>query len=371
MNIPLAKPYLGNEEYFAIKPILDSGWLGMGATVGDFEKKVASFIGCKTCVAVNTGTSAIHLALEAVNVREKEVIVPSMTYAATVQAILVAGGIPVFAEIREDDLNIDVDDAYSKITPRTKAIVPVHYAGKPVDMEKLLEISNKKGIIVVEDAAHAFASSYKQKKIGSFGHLTCFSFDPIKTITCGEGGAVCTNNTDLSEKISNMRVLGISRNTWDRYKSERPWFYEVIDKGYRYHMSNINAAIGIEQLKKVEDIVRKRRHIASRYDMSLKNIPGVILLEHDLNEVVPFCYTLLVKDGRRDKFMDAMKECGIGVSVLYPPNHQQPFFKAYKANLPVTEKLANEMVSIPLFTGMTDEQVDYVIEKVRGFIYCS
>lgn len=367
MNIPLAKPYLGNEEYLSLKPVLDSGWLGMGATVGDFEKQISLFVACNSCVAVNTGTSAIHLALEAIGVENKEVIVPSMTYAATIQAILMARGIPVFAEIRQDDLNLNIDDAVHRITSKTKAILPVHYAGSPVDMDKLLKNADEKGIIVVEDAAHAFGSTYKNKKIGSFGHATCFSFDPIKTITCGEGGAVCTSIKEIADKVSSMRVLGISRNTWDRYKSERPWFYEVIDKGFRYHMSNINAAIGIEQMKKIDDIIKKRRHIASRYDDSYKNIEQIFLLKHDLNETVPFCYTMLVKDGRRDKFMDSMKSSGIGVSVLYPPNHLQPYFKKYRISLPVTERIAEEMVSIPLFTGMTEEQIDYVIEKVTGF----
>ena len=175
MNIPLAKPCLSNDELVALKPVLDSGWLGMGATVGKFEGAVRDFIGCGHCVAVNTGTSALHLALEVVGVQGREVIVPSMTFAASVQAILAAGGIPVFAECREEDLNLDVDDAMSRVTPNTRAIIPVHYAGTPVDMDRLLSSAHARGLVVIEDAAHAFGSSFRGRMIGSFGDMTCLA----------------------------------------------------------------------------------------------------------------------------------------------------------------------------------------------------
>lgn len=367
MNIPLAKPHIGDEEYRAMKPIMESGWLGMGATVGEFEEAISNYIGCKHTLAVNTGTNAIHIALEAVGVQGKEVIVPSMTYAATIQAILMAGGIPVFAECREDDLNLDIEDAISRITSKTKVILPVHYGGKSVDMQRLLEIAELKDLVIVEDAAHAFGSTYSGKKIGSFGHMTCFSFDPIKTMTCGEGGAVCTNDEKYADKISHMRVLGISKNTWDRYQSERPWLYDVIDKGFRYHMSNLNAAIGLVQINQIDDLINKRKHIAERYDEELSDLSGIKTISHDLPETVPFCYTIRILNERRDEFMHYMKEEGIGVSILYIPNHQQEFFKKYATSLPITEKLGKEYVSIPLFYDMSDEQVDYVIGKVKGF----
>ncbi|MDD5596478.1 MAG: DegT/DnrJ/EryC1/StrS family aminotransferase [Victivallaceae bacterium] len=367
MNVPLAKPCVGNDEFQAIKPIIDSGWLGMGAVVGQFEDGIKKYIGCRHVQAVNTGTSAIHLALEAVEVKNKEVIVPSMTYAATVQAIIAAGGIPVFVECRKDDLNIDIEDVERKITANTKVILPVHYTGKPVEMDKLQEIADGKGIIIVEDAAHAFGSEHKNNKIGSIGHVTCFSFDPIKTISCGEGGAICTTIDEVADRISSMKNLGISKNTWNRYKSDRPWLYEVIDKGYRYHMSNINAAIGIEQLKKIADFITRRRNIALKYDNSYKSINQISLLKHDFTQTVPFCYTMLIRDNMRNEFMYSMKNAGIGVSILYPPNHLQPYFKDYYTSLPTTENIFDEMVSIPLFTGMTNEQIDYVIENVVAF----
>jgi perosamine synthetase len=367
MNIPLAKPFVGDDEYAALKPIMESGWLGMGASVGEFERAVSDYIGCKYSLAINTGTNAIHIALEAVGVEGKEVIVPSMTYAATIQAILMAGGTPVFAECREDDLNLDIDDAIARITPKTKVILPVHYAGKSVDMDRLLEIAEIHKLTIIEDAAHAFGSLYKNRKIGSFGHLTCFSFDPIKTITCGEGGAVCTNDKKFADRITHMRVLGISKNTWDRYKSERPWLYDVIDKGFRYHMSNLNAAIGLVQMNKLQKLIAVRKEIAARYDAEFNTLNEIAILEHDLKETVPFCYTIRILNGKRDSFMSYMKECGIGVSILYIPNHQQQFFKKYSQKLPITEKLAEEFVSIPLFAGMLNEEAGYIIEKVKTF----
>jgi perosamine synthetase len=368
MNIPLARPCVGEDEYASMKPFIDSGWLGMGGAVGDFENAICQYTGAKHTIAVNTGTSAIHLALEVVDVKGKEVIVPSMTYAATIQAILAAGGIPVFAEVNEHDLNLDIEDAISKVTENTKVILPVHYSGKPVEWDKLWDFASSKNLIVVEDAAHAFGSSYKDKKIGSMGDLTCFSFDPIKTITCGEGGAICTSRSEWADRMGHMRVLGISKNTWDRYKSARPWFYEVIDQGFRYHMSNLNAAIGLVQIKKVDHFIETRRAVVKQYDSAFKDLPGIKSLEHGENESASFCYTLRILDNRRNNFMSRMKEQGIGVSINYIPNHQQPFFKDFvKEELPKTERLAEEYVSIPLFSEMTDAEVDYVINNIVDF----
>ena len=368
MQIPLARPDISDAEFLAIKPVIDSGWLGMGTLVGDLETAVCEFVGSDHCIAVSSGTAALHLALEIADVRGAEVVVPSMTFAATVQAVLAAGGVPVFAECRPEDLNLDVEDASRRITPRTKAIVPVHYAGKPVDMDHLLEVASAAGVTVVEDAAHAFGSTWQGKAIGAFGHLTCFSFDPIKTITCGEGGAVCTSNPEWAERIRCVRNLGITHNTWDRYQSERPWMYEVAERGYRAHMSNINAAIGLVQMNRVEELIADRRQVAAQYDEAFSHLPDISCLDHDLAQHVPFCYTVRIHGHRRDAFMTAMKAAGVGVGILYLPNHTQPAFQAFTTSLPVTERLSAEYVSLPLFGGMQQDAVDYVIEHVRTFM---
>jgi len=367
MKVPLAKPALGIEEYEAIKPVIESGWLGMGEVVKEFEQAISEFVGGGYCVAVNTGTSALHLALEAASVRGKEVIVPSMTYAATIQAILSAGGIPVFAECRGDDLNLDIGDVYHRISKDTRAIVPVHYGGKPVDMDSLLRIAETKHLIIVEDAAHAFGSSFEGKKVGSFGHLTCFSFDPIKTLTCGEGGAVMTREECWADKMRLQRTLGISKDSWDRYQTKRPWEYQVTEHGFRYHMSNINAAIGLAQLKRIDELIQTRVDTARRYDEAFDGIKGMTPLSRDLSKHVPFCYTIKVFDGMRDEFMRAMQRVGVGVSMLYPLNHKQPVFEKYHASLPLTDHLAEEFVSIPLYSCMPDEEAQYVTDKVKEF----
>src|SRR3989339_538560 len=251
--LPVSRPSTGKEELDAIEKVMKTGWLGLGSVVFDFENLLKEYLGVKNIIAVNTGTSAIHIALDAFGIKAgDEVVVPSMTFAATVQAILVTGATPVFCEVKADTLNLDIEDVKKRITSKTKAIIPVHYCGQACDMDALLAIAEPKGIKVIEDAAHAFGSGYKGKKIGSFGHAACFSFDPIKNLTCGEGGAVALNDDELAEKIRRKRILGIDKDTWHRYRNERTWFYEVTDTGFRYHMSNINAAIGIEQFKKFD-----------------------------------------------------------------------------------------------------------------------
>lgn len=252
--IPVSRPSLGEEELASVRTVFDSGWLGLGAQVLEFEQNLQKFLGAKHVVCTNTGTTALHLALDVLGIgKGDEVIVPSFTFVATIQAITATGATPVFCDIHADDLNMDAGDVRKKITRRTKVILPVHYRGIPCDMDAIHALVKERNITVVEDAAHAFGSSYKGKKIGSFRNIACFSFDPIKNITCGEGGAVVFQDDALLEKVQQKRILGIDKDTWSRYRNERSWFYDVVTQGYRYHMSNINAAIGLvqwENLKK-------------------------------------------------------------------------------------------------------------------------
>jgi perosamine synthetase len=249
--IPVSRPSIDHEELKALEPIFESGWLGLGSTVFAFEETIKNYLGAKNVIAVNTGTAALHIALEGFGIKAgDEVIVPSLTYAACIQAITATGATPVFCEVSEDTLLMDIDDVASRITAKTRAIMPVHYCGNPCDMDNLLNLAEKHQLTIVEDAAHAFGSTYKGRKIGSFGHATCFSFDPIKIITCGEGGAVVLSDDDIAEQIRRKRILGIDKDTWHRYQNRRSWFYEVTTQGFRYHMSNINAAIGLSQFKK-------------------------------------------------------------------------------------------------------------------------
>lgn len=366
--IPVSRPSMGSEELEAVGKVFKTGWLGLGSVVFDFENILKGYLGVSNVIAVNTGTSAIHIALDAFGVSVgDEVIVPSMTFAATIQAIIATGAVPVFCEINADTLNVSVADVEKRITSRTKAIVPVHYCGQACDMDALLAIAKPKAIKVIEDAAHAFGSSYKGKKIGSFGDAACFSFDPIKNITCGEGVAVTLNDGDMAEKIRRKRILGIDKDTWHRYRNERTWAYEVTDMGYRYHMSNINAAIGIEQFKKREKFIARKRDITMQYDEEFKGLAGIKVLRNEYRETAQFCYILRVENGR-DALMDFLKSKGVGSGVHYIPNHIQPIFKKYATGaLPVTDKVAEQIITLPLYYDMTNVDVELVINSVKEF----
>jgi perosamine synthetase len=365
-RIPLQRPSLGEEEIDAIRAVFDSRWLGLGPVVKEFEGKVKELIGARNVIAVNTGTSAIHIALEAFGVgKGDEVIAPSLTYVATIQAILQAGAVPVFCDIDENTLNTDVEDVKKKITSRTKAVLPVHYGGLPCDMDALTALCAERKLLLIEDAAHAFGSKYKGTFIGKFGDATCFSFDPIKNITCGEGGAVCTENDDVAELIRTKIILGVEKETWRRYREQRGWFYEVTTPGYRYHMSNINAAIGLCQLKKLEKFMEKKRHYVRKYDEALEGVDGIRLLTRDYQQTAPFFYVIRVKN--RDAFTDFLKNKGIDVGVHYIPNHLQPLFSKYSLSLPATDTVWKEIVTLPLYYDMTDEIFDTVVARVKEF----
>jgi dTDP-4-amino-4,6-dideoxygalactose transaminase len=368
MNIPLARPCLGPEEAAAVGSVLASGWLGPGALARRFEEALAARTGAARCVAVQSGTAALHLSLEAAEVRGFEVIVPSLTYAATVQAVLAAGGVPVFADCREDDLTIDAADAAARVTPRTRAIVPVHYGGTTADVASLRPAAAAAGAAIVEDAAHAFGSAFPDgTPVGAAGDFVCFSFDPIKTVTCGDGGAVCAGRPAWDARLRLLRGLGLAVDSRDRTLREEGAVDLVLGPGFRAHLNDLNAAIGLVQLGKADDRIAARRRIADRYDAALAGIPGLLRLARDPLRQAPFCYTIRVLNGRREAFRAALRSRGIETGVLYPPNHLQPAFREFRRPLPVTERIGREIVSLPLFSGLTDDDAGRVIEAAAGF----
>ena len=370
--IPFSRPYFGHEELGAISRVLDSRWVGLGAVTQEFEDQLRGVLGVKHVIAVNTGTSALHVALDALDLQEgDEVIVPSMTFVSPVQAILSAGATPVFCDVTLDTLNVDPVDVAARITPRTRAIMPVHYAGVPCDMDAILSLGSHHHLRIVEDAAHAFGSRYKGRNIGVLGDLTCFSFDPIKNITCGEGGAVATEDDELARRIIPRRNVGIESDRWSRRDALRPWDYQVVTHGFRYHMPNLNAAIGLEQLKRLEEFRARKNEIVRRYDQALGESTGLALLRHDLVDAFPFMYVVRVLAGRRDALMLHLKEHGIATGVHYIPNHLQPLFENQRVSLPVTEGVFEEILTLPLFFEMTDDQVESVIAGVGAFFHAS
>ena len=368
-KIPISKPSLSREELSNVTEVFQTGWFGMGALTYEFEEKIGEYFGEKHVIATNTGTNAIHLALDSYGIKKgDEVIVPSMTYAASIQAILFTGATPVFCESRIKDLSIDIKDVKKRLTHRTKAIMPVHYCGKSSDMDELLDIADSYDIIIIEDAAHAFGSKYKKKYIGSFGNATCFSFDPIKVITCGEGGVVTTNNDKIADIRRKKRNLGIDKATWCRYKGKRQRSYDVTEKGYRYHMPNFCAAIGIAQLEKIETFIERRWEICNKYDENFKKLKKVKILEIDYKETVPFIYILRIKNNLRQKFIEHLKLNNVDTGIHYIPNHYHTYFKQFiKGHLPITEKLGKQIVTIPLFVDMTRDEIEIVINAVLSF----
>jgi len=367
--IPVQRPYLGNKELEGVAEVFKTRWLGLGKVTFEFENRLREFLGVKHVIAVNTGTSALHIALDALNVQDgDEVIVPSLTFIASVQAIIATGARPVFCDVRPETLNMDVDDVSRRLTDRTKVIMPVHYGGFACDMDRLLSLKSMKKIWIVEDAAHAFGSSYKNQKIGKLGDLTCFSFDPIKNITCGEGGAVVTDNDEIAACITAKRILGIKNDTWTRMAHKRNWHYQVVMPGFRYHLSNINAAIGLRQLELLEKFKARKQIIVRSYDEAFKNIKGLSLIEHkNLEETFPFFYVVRVLDQRRNLLMEYLQKKDICTGVHYIPNHTQPLFADYSEPLRVTEEIYEEILTLPLYFEMTDHEIELVIDGVHSF----
>ncbi len=364
--IKTSKGCLGEEELAEVREAFAYGYFGHASKVTEFEEKLGAYLGAKNVVATNTGTSALHLALEALGIGPgDEVIVPSLTFVASFQAISAAGARPVPCEIDPSTLLMDRNDVLRKITTKTKAVMPVHYAGNPCAMDELLRLKSERNIRIIEDAAHAFGSVYHGKKIGSFGDIACFSFDSIKNITCGEGGAVVCSEDSVASILREKRLLGINRK--DGIFEGKRWLYEVKTQGFRYHMSNINAAIGLAQLKKAEGFIARRREICRHYDTAFRNLSGLRSLPIDYGQVAPHIYVVRVAAGARDALMDFLLSKDIETTIHYIPNHLQPFYREQGTTLPVTEEAYGEIVSLPLHCGLSDADVETVVGSVHEF----
>lgn len=367
--IKVSRGILAGEELAEVKAAFDYGYFGLAAKVTEFEEQLAKYLGAEHVVAVNNGTCGLHLALDALGVgKGDEVIVPSFTFVGCFQVISATGARPVPCDIEPETLLMDMEDVRKRITTRTKAIMPVHYAGNACDMETLTEIGSRHGIRIVEDAAHAFGSVYKGQRIGSFGDVGVFSFDSIKTITCGEGGAIVCRDSKLAELLKQKRLLGMNRpsQTAASWKT-RSLQFEVTTQGFRYHMSNINAAIGLAQLRKVDAFIARRREICMRYDAAFRDLPKILPLRINYADVAPHIYVVRVQDGGRDALMQFLKDRDIESGINYIPNHLHPYYRDGRLNLPETERAYGEVITLPLHFGLSNVDVDTVIAGVREF----
>ena len=372
--IPYGHQWIDEEDIEEVVKVLKSDWITTGPKIEEFETALCRYIGCKYAAAVNSGTSALDIAVHALNLPAgSEVITTPLTFVATSNAILYNNLKPVFADIEKETRNINPSEIRKKITDKTKAIIYVDYAGHPCDIKEIKEIAEEYNIYLIEDASHAIGAEYYGRKIGNFADLTIFSFHPVKLMTTGEGGAVITNNEDFYEKLKMLRNHGIDKSTLDRFGPKAEWAYDLEFLGRNYRMTDFQAALGISQLKKLDEFIKRRNEIAKRYN---EVFGGVSEIETPV--IKPYVkhawhiYTILLNSINRDEFFSKMMEKNIGVNVHYIPiyrfSYYQEHFNFNSKDFPVTEEVFSKIVTLPLFPKMEDEEVTYVINTVRETI---
>jgi len=378
IDLPFHKAWLEEAEYLEVTDTLNSGWLTTGLKTKSFEEAFSSYIGCKHAIALNSCTAGLNLALAMHGFSEgDEVITTPMTFPATANVVLLQKMNPVLVDIEPGTLLIDSKKIEEKITPRTRAIIPVHFAGHPCDMEAINDLAEKYKLLVIEDAAHALETKYKGKKIGNMGNITSFSFYANKNITTGEGGMVVTNDGALAKQFQVMRLQGISRDAWNRYGKSGYTHWEQTMAGHKCNMTDINASIGIHQLKKIDSFLNIRCKYVAMYDHGFADIPEIETLAcHDKVDHAHHLYIIALRLEQlkidRDGFLDAMQESGIGVAVHYIGLHLQPFyvknFNTKSQDYPIASSYSERILSIPLYPKMSEADVERVIETVRSLV---
>jgi perosamine synthetase len=376
--IPFALPDLTSAETDAVLEVLRSKWLSTGPRAKEFEARFGEAVGAPYCVAVNSCTAALHLALEAASVRAgDEVIVPTMTFAATAEVVRYLGAVPVLVDVRASDHNLDVAAVERAMTPRTRAIIPVHFAGVPADMDEIAAVARPRGIAVVADAAHAFPCWYRGRNVGELADVTCFSFYATKTITTGEGGAAVTSRSDWADRMRIMSLHGVSRDAWKRYMTGGTWYYEILAPGFKYNLGDVAAALGLAQLVRAEAMRARREAIAKRYDEAFRGENALELLMPAEDRTSAYHLYVIKTVPRflgidRNGFIEQLHGRGIGASVHFIPLHEHPYYRetfGYRPeSLPVAHDAYLRSISLPMYSAMTDEQVERVVEAVLAII---
>ena len=371
-KIPLFRPNLGQEELEALKEIFATGWVGLGPKVSEFEIALAAYQQRKSCVATNSCTAALHLALNAFNLpSHSEVLVPTITFVSTPHAVEYNGLNVRFVDVRSSDLCMDVADFQRKITASTKAVIPVHMGGQPCRMDEIVNIAAGYGMLVIEDVANAQGGEWKGKKLGSWGHMGTFSFEAKKNMTTGDGGAVVFDEHSMwEERIRQMRWVGIDKDTWKRFSNEdkhQPWYYEVNCLGYKYNMNDLAAAIGLCQLKKLDGINLRKRTLIDNYLHNLCGVGDLCFPSYDLE--TGGYWLFIVQTDRRDALLEFLGEKNIACGVHFMPTHLHPYYrKKYPdTSLPVAEHVWKRIVSLPLYASMTESDQAYVVDSVKEF----
>jgi dTDP-4-amino-4,6-dideoxygalactose transaminase len=365
-------------EVAAVVEVIQSGWLTTGAKVKQFEEEFAAMVGTSHAIALNSCTAALHLGLEASGVREgDEVIVPTMTFAATAEVVTYLKAKPVLVDCTCDTLNIDPKCIEQAITPRTKAIVPVHFAGHPCEMDGIRTIAQTHNLRVIEDAAHALPARYRGKMVGNLTDLTCFSFYATKNITTGEGGMVTTDDADLAARIRTMSLHGLSRDAWNRYTEEGSWYYEILYPGFKYNLTDIAAALGLAQLKKCERFWKARDRLAALYDEGFRDLPEIIRppalphVQHAWHLYVIQLDLERLTIGRNE-FIQRLQQARVGCSVHFIPLHLHPYYRNtcgyLPADFPTATAAFERIVSLPLYPKMMESDIERVVSVIRTII---
>jgi len=373
-KVPFHRPYIDDIEIGAVAESLRSGWLTMGPRTLKFERAFGEYIGARNAVSVSSCTAALHLSVRVIGTKKAdELMIPAITFASAGEVICQERACPKIVDVERETGNISVEAIEKAITKKTRAIMPVHYGGHPCDMDEILGVSSKNNIAVIEDAAHALPSLYKGKQVGTIGDIGCFSFYATKTMTTGEGGIAITNNDEWAERMRILRLHGISKDAWKRYSAEGDWYYEIVEMGYKYNMTDVQAALGLAQLEKLEWMCEQRKSIAEKYIEAFKDIPEINLIE--LKEertnswhLFPILLKLEALKIDRKLFIEMLKERGIGTSVHFIPLYRHPFYKknfSFDAkDFPNSEWFFEREISLPIYPSMSEQDRDYVIENV-------
>ncbi|MBN9392977.1 MAG: DegT/DnrJ/EryC1/StrS aminotransferase family protein [Chloroflexi bacterium] len=376
--LPFFKPLLSDAEINEVVETLRSGWLTTGPRTKRFEEEFADFVGAKYAIAVNSATAALHLGLDAVGVKAgDEVLVPTYTFAATAEVVNYFGAVPVLVDCEPGQFNLDLGQLERLITPRTKAIIPVDIAGEAPDMDVLLEIAARHNLKVVEDAAHAIPAKYKGRWVGTLSDLTAFSFYANKNITTGEGGMLTTDNEEYADRARIMSLHGISKDAWKRYTSTGSWYYEILQPGFKYNMTDVAAALGLHQLQRCFEMQQRREAIVEQYDAAFEEMPEVEIPPRSAyNQSAWHLYLLRLNLDTlkidRNEFLDKLKAANIGFSVHYIPLHMHPYYREkfdYRPDsFPVAALNYRRVVTLPLYPAMSNQDVRDVIEAVQAIV---
>lgn len=373
MFIPYGRQSINEQDIEAVVNVLKSDYLTTGPKIAEFERKVADYTGAKYAVAVANGTAALHAACYAAGIGEgDEVITTPITFAASSNCVLYCGGTPVFADIDPETYNISPVDIERKITPKTKAIIAVHFTGQPCEMDQIHEIADKHNLIVIEDGAHALGAVYKGKRVGALSDMTTFSFHPVKHITTGEGGMILTDNPKLYERLKLFRTHGITREEKLLTKNDGPWYYEQLDLGYNYRITDIQCALGVSQMDRLPEFLEKRKQIAKRYNEAFAANEQIQLpYQKEGCDNAWHLYVIRIKNGKRREVFEKLRVAGIGVNVHYIPVYQHPYYRSHgyaQVVCPNAEEYYKECISFPMYPDLKEEEQEYVIKKVLEYV---